>query len=287
MYWRVRSLYFCSGLILVAASGNAAAFCQTQQPVKLPGFEVASIRPHANGDNGAYVQASEGRLAMVNFSLKQLILFAYDVSNNRVSGVQAWMDSNHFDIQATTEKSVTVKQLEGPMLRGLLEDRFQLKLHRETIVRPVYELTVEKGGVKMQPSKEGSCTRYSMDSPPPLPAPSAPSPVYCDFPRLAGDGRNWTLDGKGVTVGKLATTLSRSGLDRPIIDRTGLLGGFDLHLKWTADIPESAPESGAIAEPTSLSIFTAIKEQLGLKLESTKAPVEILVIDHVEKPSEN
>ena len=287
MDWRARSLYLGKGLILVAAAANATFFCQTQQPWTHLDFEVASIRPHASAENGAYVQASKSRLVITNFSVKQLILFAYDVPNNQVSGVQAWMDSSHFDIQATTEKNATVKQLEGPMLQGLLEDRFQLKVHRETMARPVYELTVEKDAVKMQLSKEGSCTRYSMDSPPPLPAPSAPRPVYCDFPRLAGDGRNWTLDGKGVTVGKLATTLSRSGLDRPIIDRTGLTGGFDLHLKWTADIPESAPESGAVAEPTGLSIFTALKEQLGLKLESAKAPVEILVIDHVEKPSEN
>jgi uncharacterized protein (TIGR03435 family) len=123
MSWCARSLYFGSGLILVAAIGNAAAFCQTQQPVTRPEFEVASIRPHANGDNRAYVQASEGRLAMANFSLKQLILFAYNVPNNQVSGVQAWMDSNHFDIQATTESAPTVKQLEGPMLQALLEER--------------------------------------------------------------------------------------------------------------------------------------------------------------------
>jgi uncharacterized protein (TIGR03435 family) len=219
--------------------------------------------------------------------VKQLILFAYDVPKNQVSGVQPWMDSNHFDIQATTEKNPTVKQLEGAMLRALLEDRFQLKVHRETMARPVYELTVEKDGVKMQLSKEGSCILYPIDSPPPLPAPSSPRPVYCDFPRLAGDGLNWTLDGSRVTVGKLAITLSRSGLDRPIVDKTGLTGGFDLHLKWTADLPESAPESGTVVEPTGLSIFTALKEQLGLKLESAKAPVEILVIDHVEKPSEN
>jgi Protein of unknown function (DUF3738) len=171
-----RSLYFGSGLMLVAAVGNAAAFCQTQQPVTRPEFDVASIRQHANGDNRAYVQASEGRLAMANFSLKQLILFAYNVPNNQVLGVQAWMDSNHFDIQATTESAPTVKQLEEPMLQALLEERFQLKVHREAMERPVYELTIEKGGVKMQLSKEGSCTPYSMDSPPPLPAPNAPRP---------------------------------------------------------------------------------------------------------------
>ncbi len=134
---------------------------------------------------------------MENFSLKQYILFAFDVPNNQVSGVQAWMDSNHFDIQATTEGNATVKQMEGPMLQALLEQRFNLKVHRQTMERPVYDLTVEKSGVKMHLSKEGSCTPYSMDSPPPLPASGAPRPIYCDFPRLASDGLNWTLEGQG------------------------------------------------------------------------------------------
>jgi uncharacterized protein (TIGR03435 family) len=163
------------------------------------------------------------------------------------------------------------------MLQALLEERFQLKVYREAVERPVYELTVEKGGVKMQLSKEGSCTPYSIDSPPPLPAPNAPGPLYCDFSRLTGDGLNWTLDGAGVRIEKLATTLSRSGLDRPLIDRIGLAGGFDLHLKWTADVPENAARSGTIADPTGLSIFTALKEQLGLKLESAKGPDADLV----------
>src|SRR3984957_18235931 len=149
MSWCAGSLYFGSGLMLVAAVGNAAALCQTQQPVTRPEFEVASIRPHATGDNRAYLQASEGRLAMANFSLKQLILFAYSVSNNQVSGVQAWMDSNHFDIQATTESAPTGRRWGGPMRQALLEERFQLKIHREAVERPVYELPAEKGGGKM------------------------------------------------------------------------------------------------------------------------------------------
>jgi uncharacterized protein (TIGR03435 family) len=273
--------------MLVAAAGNAAVSFQTQQPVPHPTFEVASIRPHTNGDNRAYVQAFQGRLAMANFSLKQLILFAYNVTNNQVSGVQAWMNSEHFDVQATTESTATVKQLEGPMLQALLEDRFQLKVHRASVERPVYLLTTEKGGLKMQLSREGSCTAYSMDSLPPLPAPNAPRSVYCDFPRFTGDGVNWTLDGAGVSMEKLASTLSRTGLDRPVVDKTGLVGGFDLHLKWTADVPEDTTRSGAKPDPTGLSIFTALKEQLGLKLEAAKAPIEILVIDHVEQPSEN
>lgn len=264
-----------------------AAICQTQQQPAHPEFEVASIRLHASTDNKAFVQALQGRLVMQNFSLKQLILFAYDVPNNQVLGVQGWMDSNHYDVQATTESNATVKQVEGPMLQALLADRFHLKVHRETMERPVYDLTAEKGGAKMQLSKEGSCTPYSMDSPPPVPASNGPRPVYCDFPHLSGDGQNWTLDGAGVSVQKLSTSLSRSGLDRPVIDKTGLSGGFDLHLKWSADVPDRAPGSAAVDNPTGPSIFTALKEQLGLKLESARGAVEILVIDHVEKPSEN
>jgi uncharacterized protein (TIGR03435 family) len=94
------------------------------------------------------------------------------------------MDSNHYDIQAKGEGNSSVKQVEGPMLQALLVERFNLKVHRETAERPVYELTAEKGDAKMQLSKEGSCTPYSMDSPPPLPLPGAPLPVFCDFPRF-------------------------------------------------------------------------------------------------------
>ena len=274
-------------LSLIAVAATASAFCQSQQPAPRSEFEVASIRPHSSTDNKAFVQAFQGRLVMQNFSLKQIILFAYDVPRNQVSGVQSWMESDHFDIQATSATDATVKQVEGPMLRALLEERFHLKVHRELMERPAYDLTVDKGGVKMHPSREGNCTPYAMDAPPPLAAQDAPRPTYCDFPRLTGDGLNWTLEGNGVTVGKLAATLSRSGLDRPVVDRTGLTGGFDLQLKWTADMPEGSPGSGATIDPTGASIFTALREQLGLKLESAKEPVEVLVIEHVEQPSEN
>jgi uncharacterized protein (TIGR03435 family) len=119
-----------SKLLLVIAAMNAAAFCQTPAPAARPEFEVASIRLHANADNRALVQAFQGKLVMTNFSLKQLILFAYDVPNNQVSGVQSWMDSDHYDIQAKAEGNESVKQVEGPMLQALLEDRFKLKVHR-------------------------------------------------------------------------------------------------------------------------------------------------------------
>jgi uncharacterized protein (TIGR03435 family) len=286
MYRHAAQSHFSRILATIIVTASSSAFAQTQQQPAPPGFDVASIRLHSSTDSKAYVQALQGRLVMQNFSLKQLILFAYDIPSTQVLGVQGWMNSNHYDIQAITESNRTVKQVEGPMLQALLEDRFHLKVHRETMERPVYELTVDKGGVKMQLSKKGSCAPYSMDSPPPLPAPSAPRPVYCDFPHLSGDGVNWTLDGIGVSIRKLAASLSRSGLDRPVIDSTGLTGPFDLHLKWTAE-DARALGSAAVDDPANPSIFTALKEQTGLKLESSRGPLEILVIDHVEKPSEN
>ena len=273
--------------VLVVALASSASVCLTQEPKARFEFEVASIRPRASADGRAYVQAIQGRLSMVNFSLQQLIFFAYDIPSNQVLGLREWMASNHFDIQATTESNATVKQMEGPMLQALLEERFQLRSHRETMERPLYELVVEKGGLKMPPTKEGACTPYAMDSPPPVPAQIAPGPVYCNFPHLAGDGINWTLDGTGVSIQKLAVSLSRSGLDRPVVDRTGIEGGFDLHLRWAADSPASAAGPVPSDIPAAPSVLTALKEQLGLKLESAKGPVEILVIDHVEKPSEN
>jgi len=178
------------------------------------------------------------------------------------------------------------------MLQVLLEDRFKLTLHRENRQLPVYELTIGKGGAKLQSSKEGSCTPYSVDSPPPASTPGAPRPNFCGFHMTPDYGLNRTLDGKGITMAALAANLSRtyvSLLGRNVIDRTGLTGGYDVHLKWAMD-SLSAPAGLNTAPPSDVtgpSIFTALQEQLGLKLESAKGPVEVLVIDHIERPSVN
>ena len=161
----------------------------------------------------------------------------------------------------------------------------------------MYELTVVKGGVKLQPSKDGSCVPYSVDSPPPLAsAPGATHPTFCGFPKSGIDGLNRTLDGVGVTIAELATNLSRLELHRAVVDKTELTGKFDLHLSWTTGVPTSLTNAPSVddpnaapppASPSGLSIFTALREQLGLKLRSAKGPVEVLVIEHIEKPSAN
>jgi len=174
------------------------------------------------------------------------------------------------------------------MLQVLLGNRFHLTLHRETRQLPVYELTIGKGGAKLQSSKEGSCTPYSVDSPPPASLPGGPRPSFCGFHTTPGD----SLDGKGITMATLAATLSRtyvSPLGRNVIDHTGLTGAYDVNLKWAIDSlsAPAGPNTTPLSDVTGPSIFTALQEQLGLKLESAKGPVEVLVIDHIERPSAN
>lgn len=229
---------------------------------------------------------------MTNLALRRLILIAYGVQDYQLSGDPPWAASEHYDIQAKADGSTSVQQMEGPMLQALLEDRFKMVLHRETRQLPVYELTVVSGGAKVQPSKDGSCIPYSVDSPP-LPAPAAgePRPTFCGL-RMVVEGLNRTLEGKGVSMAVLATNLSRtynSALGRNVIDSTGLTGIFDIHLKWAIDDLTGAvgPGTAAPSDPTGPSIFTAMQEQLGLKLKPGKGPVEVLVIDHIEKPSSN
>jgi uncharacterized protein (TIGR03435 family) len=264
---------------------------QTQSSSTRSEFEVASVKQAANADGRSLLQAVPGRLLMTNLALRRLILIGYDVQDYQLVGGPPWIDSEHYDIQAKADDNATVHQMQGPMLRALLEERFQLTIHRETRQLPVYELDVGKGGAILQPSKEGSCTPYPVDSPPPASKQSEPRPIFCGL-HLTVDGLNRTLDGKVVTITMLATNLSRtynSSLGRNVIDGTGLTGTFDVHLKWSIDLLSASmgPDTAPPQDRTGPSLFTALQEQLGLKLEPAKGPVEALVIDHIEKPSAN
>lgn len=254
-----------------------------------PGFDVASVRPTSRTDGRALLQATPGRLSMMNLALRRLILIAYDVQDYQLVGEPGWIASENYDIQAKAEGNPSVQQMEGPMLRALLEERFKLSLHRETRQLSVYKLSIGKSGAKLQASQEGSCTPYVTDALPPTTKPGEPGPSFCGFQRTTAGGLNRSLSGKGVTMAELAKTLSRTYtamLGRNVIDGTALTGAFDIHLTWAMDSGgpraiDSPPES------EGPSIFTALEEQLGLKLQATKGPVEVLVIDHIEKPSEN
>lgn len=232
-------------------------------------FEVASIKSDTI-DDGRFTFAlmPGGRLRIVNNRMRNVILNAYGPSLRLVDAPD-WIDSDHYDIEAKAERTVTWEEMQR-MLQALLEDRFKLKLHRETRLLPVYLLTVAKGGAKLKQSLEGSCAD------PKAPRASDDTPrVTCGNNVVSPGAWNATkVDTAGMTV-----ALSRI-LRSSVIDETGLTGFFDIHLEFARD-PLNTPDGGA------LSIFTAMQEQLGLKLDSDKRLTEVLVLDHIERPTEN
>ena len=222
-------------------------------------FEVASVRPsppHAESPSSIFVEPG-GRLIATGTTIQDFILKAYSLRAFQLSRGSDLLYSR-FDINAKPAVTVTDDQA-LLMLQSLLADRFKLKVHRETRETQVYLLTIDKESPKL----------------------TAAQPIPNGGVRIGGIGR---LTGISATPQQLATTLSdirlngRAFLDRPVLDRTGLKGVYNFSLVWTPD---------AIADPTEPSIFTAVRQQLGLKLESKRAPVEFLVIDRLERPSEN
>ncbi len=175
------------------------------------------------------------------------------------------------------------------MLRALLEERFRLKVHREFEEAPMYALTVAKGGFKVPPMKDGDCTT----DPPPMRGLLPGEKPTCGTLFMTWTGGNRDLRFTGDTLSDLARSLG-GGMDRYVIDKTGIEGRFILHLTYSPDentpnMPFGTPirPERAADDPPGVSIFTALQEQLGLKLEPTKGPREFLVIDHVERPSSN
>jgi uncharacterized protein (TIGR03435 family) len=246
-----------------------------------PAFDEASIKPSKSG-GGPYIRVLPGRFLATYSSLRDLIAFAYGLRDDQIADGPSWIVSDHYDVEATAVGNPPVGRIAGAMLQELLKDRFRLLLRRETKQLPVYELTVDKNGLKLQPTKEGSCTPFSPDSPPLPAAPDAPRLPFCG-PRYGPKGSDWTLDGTGIRMDTLAESLSRVGLGRSVIDKTGLTGSYDVHLKWTADTLAAGTQDN-LQGP---SFFTSLREQLGLKLESAKGPVEVFVIDSAEKPAGN
>ncbi len=273
-----------------------------------PKFEVASIKPctdspgggRSGGRGGAGGGLSPGRLDLSCQPVKNLILTAYvRFPNGRfiggrapaIEGGPSWIDSDRYTIDAKAEGAESQATMRGPMLQALLEDRFHLKIHRETREIPVYALTVAKGGLKARPFQEGSCTPIDFkffEQFPPARLPELPDgQKYC--PNLGRrNGANVIVDAQGTTIEQFCK-IFLSALDRPVINKTGATGLFNLLLEYAPDetSPAFHPDSVDASDPGGPSIFTALQQQLGLKLEQARGPGEILVIDRVEKPSGN
>ncbi len=260
-------------LLLLIASAALA-----QPPGARPQFEVASIRP-CNPNGGGRGGASPDRFNATCGTVEMYIRSAYGASGqvfNRaaldsISNLPDWAKTERFTIDAKAPEQTSPAIMRGPMLQALLEDRFKLKLHRETREVAVYNLTIAKSGLKIQPRAPDSCTA------PPGQKVSKP----CAGANLSL-GPTSAVEFFGVTMPDLALTL-RNLVERPVIDKTALAGIYDVPLRFSPDPPAGASP----ANYTGPSIFTALEEQLGLKLESGRGPHEFLVVDNVERPSEN
>jgi uncharacterized protein (TIGR03435 family) len=222
-------------------------------------FDAASIRPNQSEGGMSSIRASAGLLTIENASLKKILMTAYAIPEDqdyRFAGPE-WLATEHFDIQARFPANTTMPEVQQ-MMQALLADRFKLTLHRETRQLATYALIVGKNGPKIHAVDAGQ--------------PSSSS-------------RPGRLQATKIPLKKLGDLLSQS-LGQPVIDATGLTGVFDIDLQWsqdTANTNDAAADGG-----NGPSIFTAIQEQLGLKLEPRKGPVEVLVIDQAEKaPTEN
>jgi len=281
----MRSFFEVAGLLVVVTGLPVLALAQAATAVR-PEFEAATVK--ASRDNGkAGVRGTTGRLTLENVPLRVMISVAYKTRPSQIVGGPSWNDSAAFDIQGKAAEAAGADTM-LLMLQVLLEDRFHLKLHREIREGAVYELTVAKGGPRLKPSSD--CVPFDPNHLPRQASPGDTQVNYCGRMARGGDDSRRTLDAKGVdivpTIGLLLPSLTgflSEALDRTVINKTGLAGAFDFHLEWapqrTADVPPD--DSGAP------SIFTAVQEQLGLRLDAGKGPVEFLVIDHADKPSEN
>ncbi len=230
------------------------------------------------------------RFSAVNASLRLLLRYAYGLPDFRMIGGPDWMDTARFDIEGAAGGIVPFDQLRA-MTRTLLEERFKLRAHMETRELPTYDLVLARRDGKLGNQITPSGTECLPITPPagfPPPPPPPPGGAPRDGPGCGSMLGAGAISGRKMTIERLLTTLSPY-VNRVIVDRTNLSGFFDLDLRWLPDLtpfnagPGLAPPP--IADPNAPPLFTALSEQLGLKLESSRGPVEVLVIEGVEKPS--
>jgi uncharacterized protein (TIGR03435 family) len=264
-------------LLLSACSAALAQAVPTAPPNPPLSYEVVSVKPVDTSNVSGmtmYWRSTKDGFTASGITLEGLMINAYGLlTPDQVEGLPSWADSAQFAIEARMDESTAAafQQLAPPdrvraqhqMMQSMLADRFALKAHHESREKPVYDLVLAKGGSKLQETPAGVNGGYSM-----------------------GNGQ---LSGHGITLDSLKFSLTNL-VGRVIVDKTGLTGKYDMTLNWTPDEEAGTSSDGAQSNGNSTagpSIFTALEEQLGLKLVSAKGPVDTIVIDHVEKPSQN
>ena len=255
-------------------------------------FEVASVKANKSGDGNGNMRALPGgRVAATNMPVRPLITFAYMLAGYQLIGGPGWLTTDRYDFIAKLEESANAVQPFIPgsttpnamqlALRNLLVERFKLRTHRETREMDIYALVMARPGGGPGPGLKPTtqdCSKPVEAPRPGAPAPGAPGQPFCGISGTPGRIRFG-----GLPASSFATALAGPA-GRMVVDRTGMTGSWDFELTFA---PENRGPDAPPADPNAPSFFTAIQEQLGLRLESTKGPVDVLVIDSVEKPVED
>ena len=267
-----------------------------------PSFEVAMIKPNHTGSGSHHTDYDHGRFVAVNVTVKSLILRAYDMADYQISGAPDWVSSDYYDITAKMDDSAADALAKLPpeqeivqyrlLFQRLLADRFHMKVEHETKQLPIFALVVAKGGIKFSPTKLPPAGTAGVDS-------SSDAGQPHRGTSTSGNGRDSVATVYGEKLTALAEVLSRQPEleGRKAVDQTGLTGEYDFTMKWSREREANRQERGSDrgegsagvqpVDDSGPSLFAALQEQLGLKLESRKGPVDTIVIVHIERPSDN
>ena len=288
-------------LLIAAVCLSVTSAVTIAQQAAAPAFEVASVKSNKSGEMGARIQRQPGgRFNAINMPLRDLIMFSYQVRPFQIEGAPDWIGPARYDIVAKAESEFPLTGPGGPpppdmlMLRTLLADRFKLVVHFETKEVPIYALTVARSDGRLGPLLTPSTTdcvalmKAAMGArggPQPPPPPGPDGRIQCGM--MIGPGR---LTAGSIPLSEFVNALGIL-TQRTVVDRTGLTGNYDALMTFQAE--QLPGPGGALGPPppqsdvNAPSLFTAVQEQLGLKLESTRGPVQMLVIDRVEPPTED
>lgn len=267
--------------VLVALAAGMLAVVPMHAQTTL-GYDVVSVKPNKTGGGMIRVNQGTDMYSGTNVMLKMLVRYAYDLTTeDQISGLSGPLASEHFDVEAKmdAETVAALKKMSKDesdvarrqMMQAMLAERFKLIVHHERKELGMYDLVIAKGGAKLQPATEVEGAPKGGDGKP--------------QPKGSMMVRNGQLTGEGIPVANLAMFLAQT-LHKQVVDKTGLTGNYDMSLKWQPEdqSPESHDATGGEQAP---SIFTAVQEQLGLKLDPTKGLVDTIVVDRVAMPSEN
>jgi uncharacterized protein (TIGR03435 family) len=297
--------------IFVFAIGIAARFTSDVRAQAPPAFDVVSIKRNAGGP-GMQMRMAPGNMSALNVPVRQLIRQAYGLQDFQIVGGPDWVGTDRFNVEARFDPAAPAGDLQGPpriqaMLKTLLADRFKLAAHTETREMPILALVMARDDRRLGPQLKPSsvdCAALQKQfaagrqgGGPPLDGRGGPPPPGTPFslgerPQCGGRGGFGQMIAGGILMSQFVTQLSQL-TSRIVVDRSGLTGGYDIDLKWTPtpdQLPQGPPPPGfepPPIDPNGPSLFTALEEQLGLKLETQRGPVDVLVIDRIEQPTEN